>query len=153
MADPDFIISTDKTKLDFEVIEAFLSERSYWAQGRTPAAIRKSVENSLCFGVYNPEGKQAGFARVITDYVVFAWVLDVFILEEYRGNGLGKMLIKTITEFPELRGVKKWGLGTKDAHGFYKQFGFTAPEKPENLMERIMLVPDFNIGQNEEAIC
>ena len=153
MADPDFFISTDKTKLDFEVIEAFLSERSYWAQGRTLPAIRKSVENSLCFGVYSPEGKQAGFARVITDYVVFAWVLDVFILEAYRGNGLGKMLMKTITEYPDLKGVKKWGLGTKDAHGLYKQFGFRAPEKPEYLMERVNLIQEFNSPQNINSIC
>lgn len=153
MANDDFYISTDKTKLDFEVMGAFLSERSYWAQGRTPAAIRKSVENSLCFGVYCPEGKQAGFARLITDYVVFAWLMDVFILEEYQGKGLGKMLMKTITEHPELQEVKKWGLGTKDAHGFYKQFGFTAPEKPENLMERFKRIPDYNFSQNETAPC
>ena len=145
MADYDFFISTDKTKLDYEVIEDFLSRRSYWAQGRSPAAIRKSVENSLCFGVYSREGKQAGFARVITDYVVFAWVLDVFILEEYRGKELGKMLMKTITEYPELQEVKKWGLGTKDAHGLYKQFGFTAPEKPQNLMEKVNRIPEINI--------
>lgn len=137
MADAEFFISTDKTKLDYEVIEAFLSERSYWAKGRSSEMIRKSVENSLCFGVYSHEGKQAGFARVITDYAVFAWVLDVFVLEDYRGKGLGKMLMKSITEYPDLQGLKRWGLGTWDAHGLYEQFGFTSLKKPEIMMERI----------------
>ena len=99
--------------------------------------VRRSIQNSLCFGLYLQEGKQVGFARVVTDYAVFAWLMDVFILEEYRKKGLGKMLMKYIMEFPALQGLRRWGLGTEDAHGLYKQFGFTPLEKPQNIMEKI----------------
>jgi len=130
-------ISTDKTKLDLQVIHQYLSTESYWAQGRTMETIIKSIENSLCFGVYLDE-KQIGFARVVTDYAVFAWVMDVFILSDYRGRGYGKKLMQAIINHDELQNLKRWGLGTDDAHGLYEQFGFTPLSKPGNMMERKM---------------
>ncbi len=133
----EHFISTDTAKLDIIMIQDFLSNRSYWAKGRSMETVRRSIQNSLCFGLYLQEGKQVGFARVVTDYAVFAWLMDVFILEEYRKKGLGKMLMKYIMEFPALQGLRRWGLGTEDAHGLYKQFGFTPLEKPQNIMEKI----------------
>lgn len=131
----NFIISNDCTCLDIPLIHQFLSERSYWAKGRSLETVRQSIANSLCFGVYDSAGKQVGFARVATDYAVFGWVMDVFILEDYRGKGLGKLLIKAITEHPALKNIRRLGLGTSDAHGLYEQYGFSRMSKPENLME------------------
>ena len=127
-------ISTDKEKLDIQVIHNYLSNESYWARGRAIETVQRSIENSLCFGVYS-ENKQVGFARVITDYAVFAWLLDVFILPEYQGKGYGKKLMKAIMKHSNLQGLRRWGLGTDDAHGLYKQFGFAPLQKPENMME------------------
>ena len=135
----EFIISTDKSKLDIPLIHEFLDKKSYWANGRSLATVKKSIENSLCFGIYVND-KQVGFARVVTDLAVFAWLMDVFILEEYRKQGIGKLLVKTIVEYQELQGVHRWGLGTKDAHELYKKFGFNNLSKPENIMERIRKV-------------
>jgi len=129
-------ISNDKSLLDLELIHDFLTNRSYWAKGRSMETVKRSVENSLCFGVYEND-KQVGFARVVTDYAVFAWLLDVFILEEYRGRGLSKQLMSAIISHPDLQNLKRWGLGTDDAHGLYQQFGFTALSKPNNMMERL----------------
>jgi GNAT superfamily N-acetyltransferase len=131
----NFIISTDRDRLDVQMIHQFLSERSYWGKGRSLETVRQSIANSLCFGVYDLSGKQLGFARVATDYAVFGWLMDVFILEEYRGKGLGKLLMKRITEHPALKNLKRIGLGTADAHGLYEQFGFTGLSKPQNMME------------------
>jgi len=119
-----FYISTDKSKLDLEIISDFLSNRSYWAKGRSKETIEKSIENSLCFGVYDLENRQVGFARVISDYAVFAWLLDVFILENQRGKGLGRLLMTEIINHKSLQGLKRCGLGTKDAHSLYEKFGF-----------------------------
>ena len=137
MPEENYFISTDKSKLDVEMIQDFLTNRSYWAKGRPVETIRKSIEHSLCFGLYNREGKQLGFGRVVTDFAVFAWILDVFILEEYRGKGLGKMLMEYIMVHPELQGLKRLGLGTHDAHGLYEKFGFKPLEKPETWMEKV----------------
>lgn len=131
----NFIISTDRDRLNIPMIHQFLSERSYWAKGRSLETVRQSIANSLCFGVYDNAGKQVGFARVATDYAVFGWVMDVFILEDYRSKGLGKLLIKAITEHPALNNIRRLGLGTSDAHGLYEQYGFSRMSKPENLME------------------
>lgn len=139
----DFHISTDKSKLDIDIIEAFLSRRSYWAKGRSREKIVKSIENSLCFGVYTDTGKQVGFARVLSDYAVFAWIMDVFILEDFRGQGLGKLLMSAIMEHPDLQDLERWGLGTKDAHGLYEQFGFRRLRTPETKMERTNLPTEF----------
>lgn len=132
-----FHISTNKTDLDLEVSCDFLSNRSYRAKGRSRKTIKTAIENPLCFGVYDAEGKQAGFARVISDQVIFAWLLDVFILEGHRGSGLGKRLLNALMNHSDLRSVRRWGLGTKDAHGLYKKFGFTPLSKPEMMMERV----------------
>jgi len=131
----NFTISTDGDLLDIPMIHQFLSERSYWAKGRSLETVRQSIANSLCFGVYDASGKQLGFARVATDYAVFGWLMDVFILEDYRGKGLGKLLIKEVTEHPALKNLRRIGLGTADAHGLYEQYGFTGLSKPENMME------------------
>ncbi len=128
-------ISTNKNDLDVEMIIDYLSGRSYWAKGRSSNDIKKSIEHSFCFGLFTQDDKQVGFARVISDQVVYAWLMDVFILEEYRGAGLGKFLMQEILNHPDLKAVKKWALGTKDAHGLYEQFGFKTLAKPENMME------------------
>ena len=134
-----FYTSTDKSKLDIDMIEDFLSRRSYWAKGRTRAKIVTSIGNSMCFGVYDENDRQVGFARVLSDYAVFAWIMDVFILEDFRGRGLGKLLMRAITDHPDLQGLERWGLGTKDAHGLYEQFGFRKLKTPETKMEKTNL--------------
>lgn len=130
----DYIISTDPARLDLEVIHDFLST-SYWATGRSVETISRSIGNSLAFGVYK-QGRQIGFARVITDYATLAWIADVFILDEFRGQGLSKWLMGVITTHPELQGFRRWILATKDAHGLYEKFGFTELRRPERWMER-----------------
>ena len=127
-------ISTDKKRLDMDLIYKFLSEESYWAKNRDIETIKRSVENSLCFGVYDGN-RQIGFARVVSDFAVFAWILDVFILKEYRGKGYGKTLMNAIMNHEKLQNLQRWGLGTDDAHGLYEQFGFTPLKKPQNMME------------------
>lgn len=118
-----FLISTDKSKLDLNVIHDFLAGESYWAAGIPRETVARSIENSLCFGVYD-NANQIGFARVITDFATFAYVADVFILEPYRERGLGKELMATIMTHPQLQGLRRWSLGTRDAQGLYAQFGF-----------------------------
>lgn len=131
-----FTISTDKQRLDLDYIAHFLSELSYWAQGRPRDVVARSIEASLCFGVYDTAaGRQIGFARVVTDCATFAWLCDVFVDEDYRGQGLGKWLMQTLTTCPELAGVKRIMLATRDAHGLYRQYGFT-PLDPAIFMER-----------------
>ncbi|WP_100610902.1 GNAT family N-acetyltransferase [Confluentibacter lentus] len=129
-------ISTDKSKLQIEVIHQFLTN-SYWAKGRTVDDVKKTIEHCLCFGVYL-EDKQIGFARIATDYTVFAYLMDVFISPEYRGKGYSKKLVQTIIENPELQSCTVWMLKTADAHGLYKQFGYTELKYPEKLMERLL---------------
>jgi GNAT superfamily N-acetyltransferase len=127
-------ISTDKNKLDIKLIHEYLSKESYWTKGRDIEVIKRSIDNSLCFGVYNDQ-KQIGFARVITDYAVFAWLLDVFILDNFQNKGLGKNLMSVIMSHEKLQNLQRWGLGTDDAHELYKQFGFKSLRKPQNMME------------------
>lgn len=127
-----FLVSTDKSLLDIPFIHAFL-KRSYWAEQIPIETVQRSIEHSLCFGVY--EGKdQRGFARVVTDYATFAYLADVFIDEAYRGRGLSKLLMQHIMAHPQLQGLRSWFLVTRDAQGLYKQFGFSVPENPERLM-------------------
>ncbi|WP_343673854.1 GNAT family N-acetyltransferase [Chitinophaga sp.] len=135
--DNPFFVSTDKSLLDLPMIHEFLSKRSYWAKDRTMDAVQRSVDNSLCFGVYAGSGKQVGFARVVTDYTIFGWLMDVFITETHRGHGLGKMLLSTIMAHPELQTLKRWGLVTKDAHALYEKAGFVVVENPERMMEKL----------------
>lgn len=134
-AQDHIVISTDKSLLDLDVIYNFLSS-SYWAKGRTPAIMKKSIENSLTFGVYLDE-KQIGFARVVTDYATFAYLADVFILEAHRKKGYSKELVKKIIDHPELQTVKRWILATKDAHELYSKFGFRILRNPERFMEKL----------------
>src|SRR6266478_5357095 len=131
----DYFISADKSRLDLTVIHDFLT-KSYWAAGIPIEIVKKSIEHSLAFGVYK-EGKQVGFARVITDFATFAYIGDVFILEDYRGQGLSKWLMEVIADYPELQGLRRWVLLTRDAHGLYRKTGFTEPQNPERYMEKI----------------
>jgi GNAT superfamily N-acetyltransferase len=117
-----FAISTDRNRLDLVVIHDYLSHSSYWAQGRELAVVEKSIENSLCFGVYQGT-EQVGFARVVTDYATFAWLCDVFILGIYRGQGLGKWLIECVVDHPDLRALRLFLLATRDAHELYRRYG------------------------------
>ena len=128
-----FTISTDPARLDIDTICDFLT-RSYWANTRPRERTELAIQNSLVFGIYN-NNKQVGLARVVTDYSIFAYLCDVFIHEEYRAHGLGKWLIQTIMEHPDLRDVRRWLLVTSDAHGLYKQYGFTSIEEPERWMQ------------------
>lgn len=130
----DFYIFTDKSKMDINFIHNYLSGQSYWAKGRSKALVQKSMENSLCFGIFNTSNRQVGFARLVTDYVVFAWLMDVFVDEEFKGKGLGKMLIDHIITLPELKEVNGIGLRTNDAHGLYEKFGFEKILEPETWM-------------------
>ena len=129
-----FLISTDRSKLDVEMIHRFLT-RSYWAEGIPRETIARSIENSLSFGVYDNR-EQVGFARVISDFATFAYIADVFILEPYRGRGLAKELMATIMAHPDLQGLRRWSLGTRDAHGLYAQFGFEPLADPRDVLRR-----------------
>ena len=129
-------ISKDKSRLDIHVIHKFLT-KTYWAKGRTMDEVKKSIEHCLCFGVYI-DNKQIGFARIATDYVVFAYVMDVFILSEHRGKGHSKQLMKVVNEEPLLKSCKVWMLKTSDAHKLYNQFGYTALKHQEKVMERLL---------------
>jgi GNAT superfamily N-acetyltransferase len=132
----EYLISTEKSRLDMDVIHRFLS-KSYWAQGIPREVVEQSIEHSLPFGVYKGE-QQVGFARVITDYATFAYIGDVFVLEDYRGLGLSKWLMQAVVEHPRLQGLRRWMLLTGDAHGLYRKVGFTAPASPERYMERVL---------------
>jgi GNAT superfamily N-acetyltransferase len=128
-----FVFSDDKRLLDVVAIHDYLSNLSYWAKGIPLEIVQRSVDNSLCFGIYN-DMKQVGFARWITDKAVFGWLADVYILEAYRGQGLSKKLMSFMLFHPDLQGLRRYMLGTLDAHGLYEQFGFKAIENPERLM-------------------
>ena len=139
----NYTISTDPARLDVDAIHSYLS-RSYWAELRPREIVAISLRHSLNFGVYyvnssNPTAtaQQIGLARVVTDYAIFAYLCDVYILEEHRGHGLGKWLIQTMIHDPALKHVVRIMLATRDAHGLYAQFGFTPPAKPEVWMERV----------------
>ncbi|PWB19891.1 GNAT family N-acetyltransferase [Flavobacterium sp. HTF] len=129
-------ISKDKNKLDVLFIQNFLKD-IYWAAGRTIEEVQRTIDASVCFGIYL-NGKQIGFARVITDYVVFAYLMDVFISEEFRGNGYSSLLIEKMMNDPELQEVKIWRLATTDAHFLYEKFGFTPLAHPEKMMEKVV---------------
>ncbi|HEX8650147.1 MAG TPA: GNAT family N-acetyltransferase [Pyrinomonadaceae bacterium] len=131
----EYLISTAQERLDVGVIHDYLANTSYWATGRSIETVRRSIENSLAFGLYKGE-RLVGFARVITDYATFAWLADVFVLEQFRGQGLGKWLIEVILSHPELQGFRRWVLATKDAHELYRPFGFAELSRPERWMER-----------------
>jgi len=130
-------VSTDKNKLNVPFIQNFLKD-IYWAAGRTIEEVQRTIDASVCFGIYLDD-KQIGFARVITDYVVFAYLMDVFITEEHRGKGYSSILIDGMMKEPQLQEVKIWRLATSDAHFLYQKFGFKALAHPEKMMEKIVL--------------
>ena len=131
----DYLISTDRERLDLKVVHDYLSRESYWAQGRSMEVVRRSVENSLPFGIYKGE-RLVGFGRVVTDYATFGWIADVFVLDEFRGQGLSKWLVEVMLAHPDLQGFRRWVLATKDAHELYRRYGFAELLKPERWMER-----------------
>lgn len=130
----EFEISTDKSRLQIDVIQKFLSEDSYWASTRTLEQTKTAIENSLCFGIYHRENL-VGFARVVSDFATFAYIGDVFVLAQFRGNGLSKRLMEAMLGHPDLQGLRRWILATKDAHGLYSQYGFHGLKFPERWME------------------
>jgi GNAT superfamily N-acetyltransferase len=134
-----YSISTNKEKLDIDFIHQFLSH-SYWAENIPIEIVQKSIDGAMCFGVYDND-KQIGFARVITDCATFGYLADVFIDQDYRGNGLSKWLMQVIMSHPALQGFRSWQLATKDAHGLYAQFGFKPLDAPERIMRKS--VPDI----------
>jgi GNAT superfamily N-acetyltransferase len=130
----EFTLSCDAAAQQAERIHAYLTQ-SYWAEGIPLALVKKSLEHSLCFGVFTG-GDQIGLARVITDRATYAYLCDVYILEPYRGRGLATWLIESILAHPELQGLRRFALATRDAHKFYERHGFTPVAKPQALMER-----------------
>ena len=131
--------------MEVSLIHTYLSKNTYWAKNIPINIVKKSIEGSFCFGVFvaenilessqiNAAGRQIGFARVVTDHATFAYVADVFIIENFRGKGLSKWLMETIVNHPDLQGLRRWMLATKDAHGLYAQFGFLPLDKPERMM-------------------
>ena len=131
----EFTISDDPARLDFAVIHHYLAHESYWAGGRTRETVEKSFAHSHCFGVYRG-AQQVGWARVVTDYATFAWLADVYVLPQERGQGLSKWLMEFIIGHPELQNMRRWLLATKDAHGLYRQYGFHELVYPERWLER-----------------
>ena len=130
----DFLISTENKRFDIASIHRFLAYESYWSKDIPLPIVQKAVSNSLCFGVFKGD-EQIGFARVVTDYVTFAWLADVFIHQEYRGMGLSKWMLEFIMDHPDLQVLRRWMLATRDAHGLYERYGFKPVANPERLME------------------
>lgn len=130
-----FLISTDRDRLDIDAIHGFLSQESYWALNRTREQTETAIKNSLPFGLYKGENL-VGFARVVTDFATFAYLGDVFVIEEFRGRGLSKLLMRAIVGHPELQGFRRWILATRDAHTLYEKFGFHELVHPERWMEK-----------------
>ena len=141
----EYTLSTERSRLDVSLIHDYLSNISYWAKGRTAEVVQRSIDNSLCFGLYKSSAaeneQQIGFARVVTDYATFAWLADVFVLERYRGQGLAKWLIEVIVSHPQLQCFRRWVLATKDAHELYRRFGFVELSEPAIWMERFVPGP------------
>ena len=130
----DYLISFDKSDLDIEAIHKFLS-KSYWAKNIPLETLTRAIKNSLCFGVFSKEKEQVGFARMITDSATYAYLADVYILEDHRGKGLSKRLMDEIMSHPDLQGLRRMTLATADAHGLYKKYGFSELSDPEVFME------------------
>jgi GNAT superfamily N-acetyltransferase len=130
----DYLISTDRTKLDLRFIHDYLSKESYWVRGMPFEKVVAAADHSLNFGLYHGD-RQIGYARIVTDYSRVAYLADVFVIDEYRGRGLSKWLMEVILAHPDLQGLKRWMLHTRDAHGLYEQYGWGAPAKPETYLE------------------
>ena len=132
----EYVVSTDPDRLDIDLIHSVLSTQAYWALGRTRETVEQAWNNSLPFGIYR-DNQLLGFARVVTDYATFAWLADVFVLPEYRGLGLSKMLLEVVFSHPQLQGLRRWILATKDAQELYQRFGFQELNKSIYWLERI----------------
>ncbi len=128
------VISTNRERLDLDVVHGFLTN-CYWAKGIPREVVARSIEHSLCFGIYDGDGSQIGFARVVSDFATVAYLGDVFVLESHRGRGLSKWLMECVVQHPALQNLRRWILLTRDAHGLYSQFGFTSVQAPERYME------------------
>jgi GNAT superfamily N-acetyltransferase len=135
---PEFEISTDRARIDVGLVHEFL-RTSYWAEGRRRTVVERSIEHSLCFGVYHL-GRQVAFARVVSDRAVFAYLMDVFVVPEFRGRGISQALMRAVLDHPELQNLRMFLLATKDAHGLYERFGFRPLAEPERMMA--VLNPD-----------
>ena len=133
-------ISTDPERLDLGAIHAYLTT-AYWSPGVSRETVERSIDHSIPFGLYAPDGAQAGFARVVSDRAVFAYLGDVYVLPEHRGRGLGVWLMETVLAHPELQGLRRFHLATADAHGLYERFGFR-PSDPSRMMDRVPMSPD-----------
>lgn len=132
----EFVVNTDRAQLDLQTIADFLGRESYWASGRSIELVQRSIENSLCFGLYK-SGSQIGFARVVSDRATFAWLCDVFVVQQYRGQGLGKWLVACVMEHPDLQTVRRFMLATRDAHTLYQEVaGFVRVETSDGFMTR-----------------
>lgn len=151
----NYFITTNNSKLDVNVIHCYLSEESYWAKEIPKNIVEKAIANSLCFGLFYkdeqimPNGRQVGFARLITDKATFAYLADVFVLKEHRGKGLGKWLMKIIQAHPELQNLRRWILTTKDAHGLYEQLGWIKP--PDDYIYRFMMRHNPDVYKKSES--
>jgi GNAT superfamily N-acetyltransferase len=131
----EFEIDTDRQRLDVDAIHRFLADESYWARSRTREQTETAIANSICFGLYTGD-RQIGFARVVSDKATFAYLGDVYVIEEFRGRDLGKWLMEVIVSHPDLQGLRRWVLATRDAHGLYEQYEFAGLRFPERWMER-----------------
>ena len=131
----EYTISTDRSRLDLGLVHRFLSEEAYWSPGVARDVVDRSIRNSLCFGLYDRD-RQIGFARVVTDGAAIAYLADVFVLPEHRGRGLGKWLVETVLSHPDLQDLRRFFLGTADAHSLYERYGFR-PVDPRRMMERL----------------
>ena len=131
----EYTICTDNELLDVRVIHDFVSNQSYWGQGRKLEVVQRALDHSLNFGIYKDK-QQIGFGRVVTDYATFAWIADVFVLSDFRGQGLSKWMMEVMLGHPQLQGFRRWVLATKDAHNLYSRFGFIPLHRPERWMER-----------------
>jgi GNAT superfamily N-acetyltransferase len=129
-----YTISTETDRQDAKAIHSYLT-RSYWAEGIPLHTVARAINHSLCFGLFDPAGQQVGLVRVVTDYTTYAYLCDVFVLEEHRGRGLSKWLMECVMSYPDLQGLRRWFLATKDAHGLYSQFGFQPITSPERFMQ------------------
>ena len=136
----DYVLSVDPARLDTLAIHRYL-QRSYWSEGIPFETVDRAVKGSLCIGAYDPIGQQVGLVRLISDYATFCYVCDVYVLEPHRGRGLSKAMMAMALQHPKLQGLRRWSLGTLDAHGLYRQFGFSALAHPERHME--LTVPDI----------
>lgn len=130
----EYIVSEESARLDVEAVHAFLT-RSYWSPGISRAIVERAIANSLCFGLYAPDGSQVGFARLVTDHATFAYLCDVYVLEAHRGLGLGKALVRAVMAHPATHGLRRILLATRDAHDLYLQHGFVPLARPERFLE------------------